>query len=172
MTTRTFYKVEVPKRSYECAGNKEPLEPGSDCYSLLFDHEKEEGQFTRKDYCPACFEAAKESLKSAVTHWKARVPERAKEENIFRTKEEKALILLKELIESCDDQKCQEAFILALFLARQKVIALRREVMQEEGALFQLYEALESDEIYLVKKPNIATIPVSEVQKTLSESLR
>jgi hypothetical protein len=168
---RTLFKVELPKREACCRKGGEPFAAGDECYSVISEGEGDD--FRRDDYCPTCWEAEKIDLETCITHWKAKVPMRESErKECFQTKEEKALELLKTSLQSGEEGDSHQAFILALFLARQKVVALRKEVCQDSGEWLQLYEVLATEEMCCVKKVELSALAVAAIQHSLASKLR
>ena len=167
-----FFKVDLPKRARKCAGDGQFLVAGETCYSLLKEAPADEKEpYVRHDYCKNCWSRLQIDLDTVVTHWKGRVPH--EEAQIpDRTKEERALALLKELIAADNYEAHQQAYILALFLVRQRLLALRRELVQDDGTPVQLYEAVETEEMFCLKKIDIASLPVVAIQKALASQLR
>jgi hypothetical protein len=132
-----------------------------DYYSMLFEGEK--GTFVRKDYCVACGKglAKQEGILSA---WKGVVPERKKEVQPL-SRNEKALELLRAALEHEGEEERQEAFVLALYLARNRFLLARKDLSPE----IALYEVAATEEMLAVRKVPLTTLAVSHVQQKLAQ---
>jgi hypothetical protein len=155
--------IEIPRRSHRCNDGGEEITYGMEYYSLLVD-EPNKG-YLRFDYCPACWEKNKD--KPGI-HWKSKVPDKANmaQEEQYKTRNEKALYLLKEAlkIDSRD-----EAFVLGLLLTRCKVLALRQQLEEEN---MNLYEVLATEEMLCVPKVALSNIQTETLQADLAQKLK
>lgn len=133
---------QIPRRATQCHQCRTPFLPGSEYYSCLGEE--------RTDFCPECFK------NPGTIFWKGAVPLK-REPHTNRTEE--ALELLRE---------CREemAYILALYLVRQKALIKRQEV---DDCI--LYEVCATEEILSIKQVDIAKIDVAEVQKEIADRL-
>jgi hypothetical protein len=150
-----MHLTPIPPRSRRCYKNEEDFYPGGEYYSLL---ESIKEGYKRSDFCPNCWQSESSSGK---IFWKSRIPE--KEPSSQRYPE--ALSFLKTLIQT--DQESSQAFILALFLARNRLLRYLKEV-QENDEIMLLYEVLETEEILCIKKVELSAIQAEEVRKALS----
>lgn len=138
---------EVPRRSRLCYQCSAPFVPGSIYYSLLTDQ--------RKDFCPNCFQ---NQMKGGI-FWKAQIPEKPK----VQTKQaERALDLLREIYQ---EQK-ETAYILALYLQRQKLIIKRQE--HEDLILF---EVVDTEEILTIKKVELPSLDIERIRAEIAKKL-
>lgn len=151
------FLLHIPKRASSCTHGNEPFQVGMDYYSLI-QHEKD-NIYMRQDYCQKCWNEIKKSEK---TFWKGRIHK--KEEKELRSSEEKAMLYLEEILN--DQNKKQEAFILALYLVRKKLLAFRKTLDD-----FDLYEKIETEEMLAIPKVAISQIDVNCLQKSLAEKL-
>ncbi|KIC76612.1 hypothetical protein DB41_FI00220 [Neochlamydia sp. TUME1] len=164
-------KIEIPKRAAHCMHGNEPLIPEMEFYSILLFQEEE---YQRKDFCLACWEKfAKEDFSTtAKTAWKAKVvSKKEKEEISFKTRDEKAFYLLKNLLQSPSEEEWAEAFILALYLARRKIIYLRQELPQENGSVVAIYEVAATEEMWAVKRKPLSSSDIKALQVKIAEKL-
>jgi len=163
------FQIEIPRRSRHCRLKQEPFTPGMRYHSVLA--EAEEGDLQRQDYCSQCWEAvAQGPEKHGQSHWIGRVPhdKEEKEENLDR--DERALVLLKEALQSDSDAAHDEAFVLALYLERRRLLARRKETIQQ-GYKFLLYEVLATEEMLAVKLIDLSKLSVAGLQRKISRKL-
>lgn len=173
MIQKRYFNIEVPKRQNICAKGQEILTPGSDCFSLV--SEIEESCFSRYDYCPECWKQLEGSSEAvnAVTVWKSKVPEKEEAAKPSLDRDESALALLKKCAESPDQSERQEAFILALYLARRRLIIQRKEIPGEDGAPDALlYEVAHNGELLVVNKQTLPSLQVEKVQQSLAKKMK
>lgn len=154
-----FY-VEIPKRSLCCVKGGEPFLPGSQYYSTIMLEEKGE-RYQREDYCMECWKKGHPSSDSQmISSWKSIVPIKKELSELPKRRDERALYLLKEILVNPNDSSTNsEAFILALFLARRRLIVLRQEVIREGKLPLCIYEVMETEEMLSIPK-----IPLSDLQ--------
>lgn len=160
---RMILQQEIPRRKQTCFVGQEAFETGMEYYSLI--NEDDAGKWIRRDFCLDCWEKWKtENLTPHDSHWKSRV--QAEKKKMPLDHNEKALELLREALQKSCTEDQQEAFILALYLARNKKLALRS---QDER--WMVYEVLDTEEVLLVPKLNPAALPVEKIQASLTVKL-
>lgn len=162
--------IEIPRRSHICLLRQEPFLPGMEYYSVLLVDEAHGGKsYIRKDYCATCWQKIeKEKIHS---HWKGKIPKKPpKKEPQDQT--EKALELLRAALQNPEEESQQEAFILALFLARKKKLHLRQEMKGENGEFFFIYEANDTEEMFAVKRAELSKQQIEKIQNDLSQKLQ
>lgn len=135
---------DIPRRSRICQDCSAPFSPGSTYYSFLSDQ--------RKDFCSACF---KEQTKSGI-FWKAQIPEKPK---VQTTQAQRALELLR-------NEEKETAYILALYLQRQKILIKRQEL--EDIILF---EVLDTEEILTIKKTELSPLDTERLRAEIAKKL-
>jgi hypothetical protein len=83
-------------------------------------------------------------------------------------RDERALCLLKEALtrEGADDQA--EAFVLALYLARKRLLILRQELVTEDHIPRLLYEIPAVEEMLCVRKLALDDSQAKKIQQTLA----
>ena len=128
-------------------------------------HLEEQEEWLRSDVCMGCY-VPREGIV-----WKSRIPQQETETRDDRALLEKAWELLLHLIDKPEYELQEEAFLLALYLARKKILAQRKEKMEHEGRSWCLYEHLETSEMVLVPKVNPLKLPIPAVQKRLYNKL-
>lgn len=141
---------DIPSRSQSCVIKGELFVPGMEYFSELL--EDPNGKWLRKDYCVSCWQ----KKESGEIYWKSSVPTHAKKPQENPEIHAEMIQALKELIEAKQEE--EKAFMLALFLARKRKLALRKE-MEENGKTLQLYEILETEEMVPV-----VFVPLSEIK--------
>lgn len=152
------FNLQIPKRSSCCCHGQEPFSEGMEYYSFI--QRDKENIYLRNDYCKTCW---KEMQSSEKTFWKGKIQPKLKDE--LKSSEETALLYLEDILTSGD--KKQEAFILALYLVRKKILAFRKSI---DG--FDLYEKLETEEMLAIPKVPIAELNLADLQKSLAEKLQ
>lgn len=166
-----FLQLEIPKRAKNCTKGGEEFVVGDDYFSVL-DSDKE--GFIREDFCLGCWaEAKKEWVNRAEIHWKSKVVQvkpisECKEE---KTRDEKALELLKGAVMGLSQEEDEDAFLLALYLARRRFLYLRKEKQTAEGH-FCFYEEAETEEMLCVKKVYLSASRITNAQQRLAIKLR
>jgi hypothetical protein len=126
------------------------------------------GGYERKDFCQSCWEEVKDSvLEKTHIHWKSKIPEKKEESDLPKQRNARALILLQESVGTDDPLIQQEAFVLALLLARSRELFLRQEL--PEG---NLYEVAKTEQMVVVPRLDLSRLQTEEVQKRLAEKFR
>lgn len=151
------YFIEIPKPCQECSKGSEPL-AGKEYYSALFENE-EQSHLERKDFCSACWKAfiSESAFSKVKSYWKSRMPEKNLAIKPPKSKQEAVFASLADLLKQDTDEARRLSYMLTLFLARQKLLALRQEV-ELEGVKCGLFEILHLNEMICVKK-----VPLSEL---------
>lgn len=152
---RPFFQIVIPKRTASCFHCKAAFAEGQEIQSQLM--EKKEG-WLRQDVCVPCFTP----LESAII-WKHTMGGEEKVLPEHRDHISHTLKLLQELIVSEEVSAHEEAYLLALYLVRQKVLVHRIRA--------GLYENLETGEMYLVPKIDFADFSPHAVQLRLQEKI-
>lgn len=170
MQNRLPFQIEIPRRSFACTKGLEPFKVGADYFSVLVD--ETEG-LKRYDFCETCWEngVKEEFLSTAKSSWKSKVPEKKTERDLFQNRDEKILHLLKTSCPSGSFEEEMERFVLAIYLARKKILLLRQELAEENGVI-DLYEVAETEEMIAVKKMPWNQIQVNKIQIELAEKLK
>lgn len=170
MVGKIPFQIDIPKRKNSCSQQGEELIPGMEYYSVL--KEEGEGVFSRSDYCPSCWQKQEEREKqSAYTYWKSKVLRSKERDQLPSDRNERALVLLKEALDGEEEEQKKEAFVLCLYLAYQRYIALRQQV-EEEGCVYSFYEVLATEEMLRVPKINVNQLQVETIQKSLASKLK
>jgi hypothetical protein len=159
-----LFQIHVPRRHQKCQEAGEKIEAGMEYHSVLF--EEGEDAYRRLDYCIPCWEKMEkdELVKEACTHWKSRVPDKVGVDERTRNRNEKALELLKEAVESGNHEK---AVILAMFLQRKKILLFRQELVREDGDTYLLYEVNGTEEMLPIRKVSITGINAAAMQEEI-----
>lgn len=169
MTIKSVFQVEIPKRGNCCAMGQETLGPGMEIYSVLKEGQ-EEGIYERRDYCLACWDkmSKQNDLQDLRSSWKSKIPLKKEASQLPKQRDARAMCLLKEaLTRNCHDNHA-EAFILALYLARKRIIYLRQELILEDGQLASVYEVAETEEMLCVRKIALSNLEVEKTQRELA----
>ena len=161
----SLFQLDIPKRSTHCSHQGERLLPGMDIYSLLFE---EEHNFKRKDFCATCWTQIEKGPDSHRGYWKSKIE--SKKSLTETSRAARALTLLQELLHTPDPDEA-EIFVLSLFLARARQLALRQEV-QREGNLYYLYEIVGQEQFLTIKVYDLSALQIETLQKSLAAKLQ
>lgn len=165
----TLFQLEIPRRGNVCARGNEPLTPGMEYFSVLV--EDPELGLKRVDYCPACWSVAKNEVK-ARSQWKAKVLFKKEEAPIHLNRDERIMYLFKESMKADTPESHAETFVLALFLARRRLMYLRQEVKQDDGTIVQIYEDAATEEMYTIRKVDLSQLQISTIQLEVAKKLK
>lgn len=157
----------IPKRNKTCCLGEEPFAPGMEYFSVIYENPH---SYTREDYCLPCWKKA--SLKKEAKYWKARVAAAEKKEDTQEqdAKNRKALGLLQRLLTSPDERSEAEAFVLALYLARQKQLIFRKQ-LRHAGIPYDLYEQESSGETISIRRMELDKLEVEKIRESLASQL-
>ena len=147
--------LKIPRRSNACHDKGEQFKPGMEFISHLFESEK--GEVVRKDFCLTCADLEKGG---SFGRWKGKVPY-PKEKKLPVERNARALELLRRALE--EDQAASEAFVLALYLARARLIVARQEF---EGKIF--YEVIATEEMLAVTRVPLSQLEIAKIQTRLA----
>jgi len=168
MAGNPLHKPVIPRRSRVCSKTKKKFEPGDEYMSIILDGEHE-GLFHREDIFLDYWEQHRDEdlLKAACSSWRAKVPEGPDVPKEPEELLERAFELFFEYLDKPDPLR---AFILALFLARKKVMIFRQEMMHQDRQTY-VYEVVETEEMVCVDviKPTLQQI--QEIQDELSREI-
>lgn len=149
------FQIVIPKRALLCTLCKVPFSPGQEIQSAL---QEKESEWVRQDACLNC----SAPTQGAVV-WKHTIGAEEKIQIENRDHIEKSLELLQKLIESDLQEEHEEAFLLALYLVRKKVLVHRVRM--------GLYENLETGDMYLIPKIDFSKFSAYGAQMRLQEKL-
>lgn len=167
----SLIQIQIPKRSKICMAGLEPLDAGTDYFSVLSENQNKE--YERQDFCSVCFtKFSTNNNLSLAKYWKSKVPLKKETVVIPSTKNEQILNLLKNSLEQNSPTDEMKSFVLAVFLARKRFMSLRKEVKQEDGTTLQIYEIPETEEMILVKKIAISTLQIEEIRAQIATQLK
>lgn len=168
-----IFQIEIPKRAAHCLQGNEAFVPGMEYYSILISDE--EKGYQRQDFCLACWEAfdKKKLNVPAKTAWKAKIASKQEMEDLStKTRDEKAFYLLKEALQNPNDAEWAETFVLALYLARRRILYLRQEMPQEDGSTLCIYEVAATEEMLSIKRRSLTGVNIEEVQQKIAKKLK
>ena len=167
-----IFQIEVPKRALQCFKGHEPLQADTQYYTILTSGE--DGNFQRLDFCLSCWEKEKEQYSALEkTAWKAKVPSKEDKEDFSKkNRDEMAIHLFKESSKFFKDNEWAEIFVLALYLARRRIITLRQEIPQNDGSYLCIYEHNETEEMYSITRKSLSEVDMTEVQTSLAQKLK
>lgn len=160
MATKNQFQIVVPRRSQTCSQCGEKFAGGMSYYSSVAESEEEE--VVRSDTCEGCWKG------STGVYWKGRVPvkeEKAKYADLDR--DDRALAILKDCLREEGEAAKEEAFVLSLYLARQRRL-LSRKALNDQ----QLYEVQGTEEILAIPILPLSSLQVEQVQGRIAEKLQ
>lgn len=172
MKAKHTFQVDIPRRAACCARGQEEFLPGMEFYSVL-DEGDEKGQFQRFDYCPLCWSQLDVHAQhpKLISYWKSKVPAKKLADDLPKQRDARVLALLKAAVQH-GQAGHDEAFVLALYLARRRLIVLRQELTLPEGGAASLYEVVESEEMLCVPRMPLSELQVEKIQQSLAAQLR
>jgi len=168
---KNVFQIDIPKRSQLCSIGNELLSEGMEYYSLLTTDA--EGAYSRRDLCPICWDKFQENFSGSEnkTHWRSKVPSKKAIAVLPVNRDDRVLYLLKEVLNDPENQG-SEAFVLALYLARRRVLLLRHELCQEDGSVLLLYEVGATEEMLCVKKMQLSSLQTEKIQLEIASKLK
>lgn len=170
MTAKLSFQIEIPKRSNACSQKQESFASGSTYFSVLT--YAEDGSLKRQDFCTACWDGLKNSPDlQAKTHWKSRVVGKKSDVDRNQDRDERALELLKDALTRNTKEDNAEAFVLALYLARRRILSYRQQMQHEDGSMVNLYEVAATEEMLCVRSVALSQLQVASLQKSLAAKL-
>lgn len=172
MNHSAIFTIEIPKRNSVCARGQETLLPGMEFYSIL--KESSEGGYIREDYCLACWKhiSSEIDLNMIRSLWKSKVPTKKEVSELPKQRDARAMYLLKDALTRQSVQDYQEAFLLAMYLARKRLIYFRQDLILEDGYPASLYEVAETEEMLCVRKVNLSTLEIETLQPILAAKFK
>ena len=168
-----IFQVEIPKRGPICAKGGEPFEPGLDYYSQLLEDDNA-GSLQRLDYCKQCWEEISRTKggRRAATSWRSSVPAAKGLSDLPKKRDDRALYLLKEALNSQSPDQVPEAFVLSLYLARRRLITLRHEMKSDARGPLSIYEVADTEEMLCVPKLALSELQVEKLQLELAKKFK
>lgn len=119
-------------------------------------------KWQREDFCKTCFSARKEEV-----FWKRVYKSEKNESKGLPIDEEGKFLQLKTHLEK---NEFQEAFILALYLQRKKVLLKRKENIKKEGkGDHSLYEHVTTGEIVIVPSQPLSSLKLTDLYQQIKE---
>jgi hypothetical protein len=163
-----LFQIDIPKRNTSCCSKGERLTSGMEYYSLLI--EDEDQKLVRKDFCTTCWfeRISKKEFPENKGYWKSKIE--IKKEVNAKSRIDRALVLLQSLIQNQKEHEA-EIFVLAMFLAHARRLALRKEI-EHEGEKFGLYEILRQDEFVTIKIIPLTHLEIEGLQRSLASKLK
>lgn len=170
---RTIFQQEIPRRKQICFMGSELFSPGMDYYSLL--KEDETGKWLRHDFCIDCWEKfagqrPRNQTDDKASYWKSKVEDKKIYAKSSIDRNERALELLLQALAKNSPEDIEEAFILALYLARNKKLVIRKEI-NHPGESSAIYEILATEELLIVPKLNLSQLQIEKIKGTLAIKL-
>jgi len=155
----------IRSRSHVCGQTGEPFKDGDYFYTCIFE-DPATGEFTRKDYSTAAWEALHPELANQpFSHWRSKyeAPSGREETPEGGLQKGDAESLLRRLIDEDDPRMDKVRYILVVMLERKKVLKPVGERLSNERRLL-IYEHAKTGEALMVPDPEIRLEEVERVQ--------
>lgn len=166
-----LFQVVIPKRAQHCVLGQEPFEQGAEYHSILIEDPEQQNGFQRKDYCVQCWEQTSIDLGEVHSCWTSSVKEKKEKEEFSRDRDTRAMELLRVALQEESETARAEAFVLALYLTRRRLLIWRQQ-RQQDAHPFLLYEVAETEEILSIPRVELSSLQVEEIQKQLASKLK
>ncbi len=156
MQISAFPPENAPKPSRVCAATGRPFEPGEKIFAVLFE---ENGEIRRRDFCAEAFASSKRPA-NALAWWSSRLPTNAeKKEKI--APDDATLDLFESLADRPDEAALR--YVLALLLARRRVLRFEREELELDDALADRSAPAPSLVFFSPRRETSYVVPVVEM---------
>lgn len=164
-----MFQIEIPKRGAVCSQGGESLIPGTEYYSALISAETGAG-YVRQDYCQDCWKRTQgKPFDRVCSTWKSTVPRGKETSDLPKKRDERVFYLLREIL--AKQESPAEAFVLALYLARRRLLFLRQEMIHEGKYPVIIYEVAETEEMICVPSFSLSELQVEQLQVSLAKKL-
>ncbi|MBA3817143.1 MAG: hypothetical protein H0X29_11630 [Parachlamydiaceae bacterium] len=173
MSSSVVFQIEIPKRGSSCVLCQEHFGPGVEFHSTLKDS-PDQGIYLRQDYCLSCWKKATPQLDLELfrSTWKSKVPIKKETSDLPKQRDARAMYLLKEALKGDRVDDYAETFILAMYLARKRLIYFRQDLLLEDGQKAALYEVAQSEEMLCVRKVAPSTLHIEKIQIALAAKFK
>jgi len=169
--TRSMFQFEIPKRSPNCSVCQQSFLAGASYYSFLFQEEKK--LWTRQDFCVLCGEKFADGEKHkglSGWYWKSQVSDKPKAAAPV-DRVDKAFEILHEVLNKDSLEAQEEAYVLSLYLMRQKKLILRKETTLPGGEIVYIYEIRDTEEMVSVPKLDLSNLQIEKIKCSLTVKL-
>jgi hypothetical protein len=157
----------IPRRQRNCFGCQKAFAEKQEYHSILGDEEK--GIFIRHDYCSECFNNAVAKEKPHVA-WKGIVAGSLLKKGDSADRTTHLLDYLKDSLTK--PAEASNAFFIALYLARKRVIIYRHEFLNHEGRTLWIYEVAATEEMLTVEKVPLTKLRNPQIQTAVLDLLK
>lgn len=149
--------------SKTCYATNEPLQPGSECYSVLVEVN---GQFERRDYSPKGWQGRPEE---SVGFWKCRVPE-PEQKHASTVDPETLLQYFEQLLEEGNTQQQKLCYVLALYLLQRRRLKLDGSKTSDD-AEYLLLSGSRGEGPYEVRDQQLDQAEMESLQLAINQQL-
>lgn len=150
----SVFQIEIPRRSRNCHSCTKPFSDGDVYMSVLLNDDQVE--FARCDYCENCYQQVHAQEKPPIM-WKGNAICISSKRKEPPDQKERLINLLRETLANPDE--ADEAFVIALYLARKRTLIFRHEIQLQDGRVQWVYEASATEEMFSVPK-----VPLEKLQ--------
>ncbi len=119
-------------------------------------------------FCAGCWEKMQKEKHLPVNrgYWKSKIESKRA---LVSSRVERALVLLRDLLKASPLDEA-EIYVLSLFLAHARQVALRQEYLEGDST-YQLYEILGLEEYFTIKVLNLTSFQIEMIQKSFAGKL-
>lgn len=155
----------IRSRSPKCSACNRPFAPGDKGHSLLEADPERQGEWRRRDLCPACFGAlAPAFVRTLPGLWSFTVPKSAPRKGPDEAvRKESAAHLLRVLLAGNAPGDRAVIYVLAILLERGRKLIERSVAEGPEGRV-HFYEARATGELLAIPEPPIAEADLPAIQ--------
>jgi hypothetical protein len=156
------WKIAKPLRECQCG---RAFDEGDTYVAALFEQDDE---FVRRDYCPACWDAAQDK-DACFSFWRATVPPKEEKRRLFA--DDSVLVdFFFRLEPETDEQKRHFFYLLALILMRKKVLKFE-DIERQDDAEFLILRMPSEDRTFRVLDPKLSEEQTGALQEQLGQIL-
>jgi hypothetical protein len=167
-------EYDITKATGRCSACGKEMMPGDELVATVRPAPEEaDEQFVRRDFCPACWDAADEDAKGGPEvfgTWRSRVPAPKDRKRTFV--DDELLTSFFERLEGSDEPaRVRFRFVLALILMRKRLLVYDRSEPAGEGRELWTMHLKGSDRPCEVIDPHLDEEQIAEVSQQLGEIL-
>jgi len=161
-------EYDIAKASGRCGACERELAAGEEYVAALFD---QAGEFSRDDFCVACWDGRDDAAEKAYSVWRARVPRPEEPAKPF-VDDEVLINFFERLADDDEPGKVGFRFVLALMLMRKKILVYEGTESQPDGTEVWRMRFRRSDEPVEVVHPAMDAAKITEVTAHLGAIFR
>lgn len=156
----------IQNRSHHCALTKEPFKDGDIFFTALFINPTN-GQYERKDFSTSAWE---QTTEKPFSFWKNTYVKQEKPKPLELQPKESTETLLLRLQNEDKPETENVRYLLALMLERKNILR-QTDSQKTDLNTLRVYQQKYSDQVYVIKDPNLSLDKIEEVQKEVIDLL-